>query len=278
MLTGGDKKVGVSAKLDKETRKRLKELLELHKKDEYGVIVRTNANSASDSEILQELEGLEKDFFHLKETAIHKTCYSLLYQPPKGISKILQDLRLNTLEEIVTDDHSFYEIISSEFDKNENFTGKIRYYEDALLPLYKLYSIESEIRNALRKKVWLKSGAYLIIEPTEALTVIDVNSGKNVTKKKSEESFLKINLEAAKEIARQLRIRNISGVCIVDFISMESKESNETLMHEFRMELKKDPVGVQLVDITKLGLVELTRKKIKKSLKEQFSFGKSIDE
>ena len=236
------------------------------------------AYSASDSEILQELEGLEKDFFHLKETAIHKTCYSLLYQPPKGISKILQDLRLNTLEEIVTDDHSFYEIISSEFDKNENFTGKIRYYEDALLPLYKLYSIESEIRNALRKKVWLKSGAYLIIEPTEALTVIDVNSGKNVTKKKSEESFLKINLEAAKEIARQLRIRNISGVCIVDFISMESKESNETLMHEFRMELKKDPVGVQLVDITKLGLVELTRKKIKKSLKEQFSFGKSIDE
>ena len=278
VLTSGDKKVGVAAKLDKETRKRLKELLELHKKDEYGVIVRTNANSASDSEILQELEGLEKDFFHLKETAIHKTCYSLLYQPPKGISKILQDLRLNTLEEIVTDDHSFYEIISSEFDKNENFTGKIRYYEDALLPLYKLYSIESEIRNALRKKVWLKSGAYLIIEPTEALTVIDVNSGKNVTKKKSEESFLKINLEAAKEIARQLRIRNISGVCIVDFISMESKESNETLMHEFRMELKKDPVGVQLVDITKLGLVELTRKKIKKSLKEQFSFGKSIDE
>lgn len=278
VLTGGDKKVGVSAKLDKETKKRLKELLELHKKDEYGVIVRTNANSASDSEILQELEKLEKDFFHLKETAIHKTCYSLLYQPQKGISKILQDLRLNTLEEIVTDDASFYQLISSEFDKNKNFTGKIRYYEDALLPLYKLYSIESEIRNALRKKVWLKSGAYLIIEPTEALTVIDVNSGKNVTKKKSEESFLKINLEAAKEIARQLRIRNISGVCIIDFISMESKESNETLMHEFRMELKKDPVGVQLVDITKLGLVELTRKKVKKSLKEQFSFGKSIDE
>lgn len=278
VLTGEDTKVGVSAKLDKETRKRLKELLELHKQDEYGVIVRTNAKNASDSAILQELKTLEKDFLQIKEKAIHKTCYSLLYQPPKGARKFLQDINQNDLHEIVTDDAALYEEISLRYKDDVNFKGNIRYYEDALLPLHKLYNVESELKNALKKKVWLKSGAYLIIEPTEALTVIDVNSGKNVTKKKSEESFLKINIEAAKEIARQLRLRNISGICIVDFISMETKEANDILMHEFRMELKKDPVSVQLVDITKLGLVELTRKKVKKSLKEQFSSIKSIDE
>ena len=278
VLTGEDTKVGVSAKLDKETRKRLKELLELHKQDEYGVIVRTNAKNASDSAILQELKTLEKDFLQIKEKAIHKTCYSLLYQPPKGVWKFLQDINQNDLHEIVTDDAALYEEISLRYKDDVNFKGNIRYYEDALLPLHKLYNVESELKNALKKKVWLKSGAYLIIEPTEALTVIDVNSGKNVTKKKSEESFLKINIEAAKEIARQLRLRNISGICIVDFISMETKEANDILMHEFRMELKKDPVSVQLVDITKLGLVELTRKKVKKSLKEQFSSIKSIDE
>lgn len=278
VLTGEDTKVGVSAKLDKETRKRLKELLELHKQDEYGVIVRTNAKNASDSAILQELKTLEKDFLQIKEKAIHKTCYSLLYQPPKGVRKFLQDINQNDLHEIVTDDAALYEEISLRYKDDVNFKGNIRYYEDALLPLHKLYNVESELKNALKKKVWLKSGAYLIIEPTEALTVIDVNSGKNVTKKKSEESFLKINIEAAKEIARQLRLRNISGICIVDFISMETKEANDILMHEFRMELKKDPVSVQLVDITKLGLVELTRKKVKKSLKEQFSSIKSIDE
>lgn len=278
VLTAEDTKVGVSMKLDKETRSRLKELLELHKQDEYGIIVRTNAKNASDSDILQELEKLEKDFFHIKETSVHKTCYSLVYQPPKGVLKFLQDMNLHALQEIVTDDAILYEMISSYYKGNANFKGNIRFYEDNLLPLYKLYSIENELKNALKKKVWLKSGAYLIIEPTEALTVIDVNSGKNVTKKKSEESFLKINLEAAKEIARQLRLRNISGICIIDFISMDTKEANDTLMHEFRMELKKDPVRVQLEDITKLGLVELTRKKVKKSLKEQFSSIKSIDE
>jgi len=126
----------------------------------------------------------------------------------------------------------------------------------------------SELENALAEKVWLKSGAYLIIQPTEALTVIDVNTGKNVAKKDVQENFLKINKEAAIEIAHQLRLRNISGIIVVDFMNLASKEAEAELMSTFRVELKKDPVPTQLIDITKLGLVEVTRKKVRKSLGE----------
>ena len=127
------------------------------------------------------------------------------------------------------------------------------------------------MENALKEKIWLKSGAYLIIQPTEALTVIDVNSGKNVAKKEMQENFLKINIEAAKEIAYQLRLRNISGIVIVDFINLTSKEAEAELLKEFRAALKSDPVQTDIIDITKLGLVEVTRKKVKKSLKEVLS-------
>ena len=127
---------------------------------------------------------------------------------------------------------------------------------------------DSDFENALAEKVWLKSGAYLIIQPTEALTVIDVNTGKNIAKKEMRENFLKVNKEAALEIAHQIRLRNISGIIVVDFINLDSKEAEAELLHTFRTALKADPVPTQLVDITKLGLVEVTRKKVKKSLLE----------
>lgn len=278
VLTTENLKIGVSKKLDKDTSARLKELIEANKKEEYGVIVRTNAKNAADSDILQELKKLEQEFIHLRETAVHKTCFSLLYHPEHGVLKTLQDLDFGSLAEVVTDDSAALEEIKTYYEGNANFRGNLRLYEDDMLPLYKLYNLEGELRDALRERVWLKSGAYLIIQPTEALTVIDVNSGKNIAKKSSEENFRKINMEAAKEIARQLRIRNISGICIVDFINMKTKEDEDELMHAFRMELKKDPVATQLIDITKLGLVELTRKKVKKTLREQIDFKKSIDE
>ena len=278
VLTTENTRLGISAKLDKTIRAHFMDLLEPLKKDEYGLIVRTNAKNAGDSDILQELEKLEQEFMHIRETAVHKTCFSLIHEPEHGFLKTLQDTDLASLTEIITDDADAYQQITSYYKPNLNFKGSVRFYEDAMLPLYKLYPLERELRDALRERVWLKSGAYLVIQPTEALTVIDVNSGKNVAKKSVTENFKKINLEAAREIARQLRLRNISGICIVDFINMADHEAEEELMHAFRMELKKDPVPVQLIDITKLGLVELTRKKVKKTLREQIYFKKGIDE
>ncbi len=113
----------------------------------------------------------------------------------------------------------------------------------------------------MSERVWLKSGAYLVIQPTEALTVVDVNTGKNVAKKEMQENFLRVNKEAAEEIARQLRLRNLSGMVLVDFINLTSKSAEEELLKTFRAALQKDPVPAQLIDMTALGLVEVTRKK-----------------
>ncbi len=146
---------------------------------------------------------------------------------------------------------------------------RLRFYEDNLLSLAQLYQIPSQIYAATKERVWLKSGANIIIQPTEALTVIDVNSSKNISKKEKQQYHYLINLEAAAEIALQLRLRNLSGIIIVDFIDLKDPKKKEDLMTAFRKFLKQDPVPVQLVDMTKLGLVELTRKKQRKSLAEQ---------
>ncbi len=147
--------------------------------------------------------------------------------------------------------------------------GKLCMYEDRMVSLKALYRLEKGLSDALATKVWLKSGAYLIIEPTEALTVIDVNTGKYTGGKDKQKTIQKINLEAAAEIARQLRLRNLSGIILVDFVDMEGKEAQEALLSFMRELLKKDPMKATAVDMTALGLMELTRKKQKKTLAEQ---------
>ena len=184
----------------------------------------------------------------------------------------LQNLNQGQLDAIITDDLAIYEQIRDylqEFQP-EN-CQKLRFYEDKLVSLNKLYSLDIRLQEALQERVWLKSGGYLVIQPTEALIVIDVNSGKSIAKKQAQEHYLKINLEAAEEIAHQLRLRNLSGIIIIDFIDMKSEEDNDTLMKSLRSYVRTDHVRVQVVDMTKLHLVELTRKKIKKSLKEQLT-------
>ena len=138
-----------------------------------------------------------------------------------------------------------------------------------MLPLIKLYSLESALDGALKERVWLKSGGYLIIQPTEALTVIDVNTGKFDGRRQKQDTFLKINLEASKEIARQLRLRNISGIIVIDFINMEDDACRRQLMETFEFELRRDPVKTALIDMTVLELVEVTRKKVRRPLYEQ---------
>ena len=154
---------------------------------------------------------------------------------------------------------------------------RVRFYQDGLLPLSKLYSIESKMEMALERRVWLKSGGYLIIEPTEALTVIDVNSGKYEAKKNADETYLKINLEAAEEIMLQLRLRNLSGIIIVDFINMKAEDERRALLRRLREladhhnKVTHYKVKTTIIDMTALGLVEITRKKINKPLAEQWA-------
>ena len=286
VLTTENQSIGVSSKLSKTDRERLKKLVEDIEHPDFGLILRTNAASASDEEILIEIEALVEEWQTLKETATHQTCYTCLKKEAPAYIKEIVNLPTTSVDEIITDDRILFERLCSKYDVAEadlwtkgsvsvpidevqvTETLTLKYYNDPLLSLSSLYSVKSSLENALSEKVWLKSGAYLIIQPTEALTVIDVNTGKNVAKKDMQENFLKINKEAAIEIAHQLRLRNISGIIVVDFMNLASKEAEEELMSTFRAELKKDPIPTQLIDMTKLGLVEVTRKKVRKSLHE----------
>ena len=181
-----------------------------------------------------------------------------------GMVKDIEDMNLSSDDEIVTDIPEIYDMLQ------ESIPGiNIRLYDDKLLPLYKAYSIESRIEDALKPCVWLKSGGYLIIEPTEALTVIDVNTGKfDGNEKEREETFMKINSEAAMEIARQLKLRNISGIILIDFINMYNDDNVKKLTKTLADALKNDKDNTKFVDMTKLGLAEVTRQKIKKPLWE----------
>ena len=286
VLTTENQRIGISAKLCKTDRERLKSLAETIEHPDFGLILRTNAKDATDEEILAEIQGLAEEWQNLKETAKHKTCYSCLKKEPPAYLREIVNLPTSSVNELITDDRNVFLKLCSNFgiteddlwtkgsvsvpidEVNVTETLTLRYYHDSLLSLSSLYSVKSSVEKAIAEKVWLKSGAYLIIQPTEAMTVIDVNTGKNVAKKGVQENFLKINKEAAIEIAHQLRLRNLSGIIIVDFMNLASKEAEAELMSTFRAALKNDPVPTQLIDMTKLGLVEVTRKKVRKSLPE----------
>ena len=271
VLTYGDSRIGVSSKISKEEKERLQELAKPYITEKYGFILRTNAKETSAEMITAEIERLVKEYETLMDTAQTRVCFSCLKQAPKQYLADLRNIYQEGLSEFIVEDKDIYEEVKVYLQQQQpEDLDKLRLYDDAQLPLHKLYSIETHVSNALREHVWLKSGAYLVIQPTEALTVIDVNTGKNVSKKKDEETYYKINVEAAKEIARQIRLRNLSGIILIDFINMEQSEKMELLLETFRKELKKDPIATTLVDVTKLQLVEVTRKKVRKPFYESF--------
>lgn len=237
-----------------------------------GLIVRTRAAELAEvaPELLfKQLLSLWQEYVTFFREASHRTCYSCLKKV--GTVNNLMDRILNQLidvsefSEIVTDDQTLFLQIG-EYLKVHLPEKALRLYEDPLLSLLKLYSLDSRVEEALNVHVWLKSGGYLMIQPTEALTVIDVNSGKYEGRK--EDAFLKVNLEAAEEIARQIRLRNLSGIIIVDFINMEESKSRAAVMECLKENVRRDKVKTVVVDMTPLGLVEITRKKITKPLRE----------
>mgnify|MGYP002511584370 CR=1 FL=1 len=246
-----------------------KESLEFIREANLGFIVRTNAAQATVEDIKDEYCRLRQEYLKLRETAIHRTVLSCLKKQLPEYLHILRDMKKGQLDSIVTDDAEILGQIRQYLDQFPQQEYILKFYEDPMISLNKVYSLDTRLCEALRERVWLKSGGYLIIQPTEALTVIDVNSGKSVAKKKAQEHYFKINMEAAKEIACQMRLRNLSGIIIVDFIDMKSDEDNELLLKLLRTSVREDSVPVQIVDMTKLHLVEITRKKVKKSLAEQ---------
>ena len=232
--------------------------------DDYAVVIRTGAEQLSDNDVLKsELTPLISMMDDIVLKAKTRTCFSLIYQGNPSYIEYLHHIADLVYEEVVTDLPAVYEALQASYKG----TMPIRFYNDTF-PLSKLYSIESKTEELFARKVNLKSGANLIIEYTEAMTVIDVNTAKCITKKDKDSVIYKINLEAAQEIARQLKLRNLSGIIIVDFINMENEQYQAELIQELKKLLKQDPVPCNFVDITALGLVEITRKKVKKPIYE----------
>ena len=227
----------------------------------YGCIIRTAAEKNSLNNFVDEIDYLsEKLDFIINNYKFYKPYYCIY----KNDNIYLNDIKNNSFNEIITDISDVYNCLS------DNKIDNIKLYDDPMIELSSLYSLKSVIDKALKKNVYMKSGAYLVIEPTEAMTVIDVNSGKSIKGSNNQEALFKINIEAAHEIARQLKIRNISGIIIVDFISMKDDDNNLLLLHELKKAVESDYIPVQIVDITRLGLVEITRKKINKSIYQIF--------
>lgn len=276
VLTLGKNVIGFSSKIkDNEWKQRIKEQLSGRWNGTGGIIVRTNAEGVEAEVIQKELDALFAAAGRVLSEAAFRTCYSLVYRSvPPYISEI-RGLNSTLLEEIITDDKQIMEELESYLScfQPEDLC-KLSFYEDKLLSLKKLYSLETAMEHALSKRVWLKSGGYLVIEPTEALVVIDVNTGKYSEKKDLRTTILKTNLEAAFELMKQLRLRNLSGIIIVDFIDMDQEEDRLQLLNCLEDLASKDPIKTTVVDITKLNLVELTRKKVRKPLYEQASFTK----
>lgn len=271
VLVHGMKGVRISNKIkDKEEVNRLKVLFSNCENENYGLIIRTNALLVSNERLKAEEERLTSLYRHICTTGVHKSKGSLLYQSFPWYIDLLRDLPEDKLTEVVTDDEEIFSAFSeytARFQPED--MGKLRLYRDENLPLAALYSLQKLEKEALSGHVWLKSGASLVIEPTETLTVIDVNTGKAISGKKAgDEMFYKINEEAARECMRQLRLRNLSGMILIDFINMESEEYNEKLLHLLKELAAKDRILVNVVDMTGLKLVELTRKKVKKPLHE----------
>lgn len=272
VLTTGDKKFGLSSKLALEDRHRLSGWLkeEAERPDkEFGIIVRTNAADASKEEILKELEWLKSRYHKAVVQGRNRTCFSLVLETEPFYVAAVRDAYGRDLDEIITDVPEIREMILGYLEEiSPELKEKLRFYQDKLLPLYKLYRVETALDAIQKEKVWLNSGGFLVIQQTEAFVSIDVNSGKYTGKKKMEETFRKINLEAAAEISRQLRLRNLSGIILIDFINMENPDHRDELFHVLQKLLRKDPIKSRAIDITPLHILEMTRKKVRRPVIE----------
>lgn len=234
----------------------------------FGIIVRTNAREAKAEEICEELLCLEEKLGQICSRGVTRNFGScLFYAPPDWIQELSRVPRRD-LSRIVTDDPEVLDCMTDYLSGTESISPE--FYQDRLLPLYKLYSVESLLQSLLHEKVWLKSGGSLVIQQTEAFAAIDVNTGKYDGKKNEEETVNMINREAAQEAARQIRLRQLSGVILIDFINMKQEAFRKELLAEMRRLTAIDPVKTTIVDITALDIMEITRQKGRRSLKEQF--------
>jgi ribonuclease E len=274
MVPGEPDTYGISKRLPDDERKRLRKVLDGIRPSDAGLIVRTAAEGATQDELERDVRRLRNQWEQISALATASKQAKLLYQEPDLVLRLIREEFTKEYRGIVIDDRALYEETRAYVEAiAPELADRVEYYdnEEEGLPIFERFHISEQLLKALDRKVWLPSGGSLIIERTEALTVIDVNTGKNVGKSNLEETVFRNNLEAAEEIARQLRLRDIGGIIVIDFVDMEIKANRDEVMRVFRDALARDKTRTQAFEMSELGLVEMTRKRISEGLVESFS-------
>ena len=259
--------IGISRRIEDRTeRDRLKELTRSLKTENYGYIIRTAAEGIQKEKIAYEMTFLNNMWENIQNKFKKAPAPSLIHKELTASLRAVRDLLIYEAEKLVIDSRKGYESIISFMERfSTGFGGNVELYEGHE-PVFDSYNLEGDILRALKKKVWLRSGGSIVIEHTEALVAIDVNTGRYVGKHNLEETILKTNLEAVKEIAYQIRLRDIGGIIIIDFIDMEKKSNQEKVFNELKEALKKDRRKTNILPISEMGLIQMTRKRNKKPL------------
>ena len=270
VVTNKDKAFGISKKLSADKRNELKDTYSSFFADlEYGITLRTNSAGAGLKEVITEADELAGILDDIITDSGSRTVGTVLYRPSYEWLAHCYKTDIPSLDKVVTDDNEIYDILMAEAGNKLleiNPETEIEFYDDKLLPLDKLYSIKTGLNETLNKRVWLKSGGFLYIETTEALTAIDVNTGKNTSAKDKETTVYECNLEATDEICRQIRLRGLGGIIIIDYINMKDTEHIRNVVNRLKQGISRDPVRTVYHDMTALSLVELTRTKIREPL------------
>ncbi len=265
---------GISKRLPDDERKRLRQILDRVKPAEHGVIVRTAAENVTTDEIESDVLRLLDQWRQIDALAKRSKAPTLLYREPDMAVRVIREEFSQDYRSVLIDDRELFSAVRDYVASiSPELADRVEYYdpEAEALPLYEKHHVHEQIHRALDRKVWLPSGGSLIIEHTEALTVIDVNTGKNVGRSSLEETVFRNNLEAAVEIARQLRLRDVGGIIVVDFIDMEKAGNRDEVVRVFRDALSRDKTRTQVFEISELGLCEMTRKRIGEGLLESFT-------
>ncbi|MBT8203202.1 MAG: Rne/Rng family ribonuclease [Acidimicrobiia bacterium] len=262
---------GISRRLPDDERRRLRTIVNEAKPKGYGVIVRTAALGATKEDIVRDIARLQELWKEIQDSVKSASSPELIYREPPLVIRVIREHFTSEFKRLIVDDQETEDEIRAYLKTNDpDLLQKVESYRDEI-PVFERYHIEDQLRKALDRNVWLPSGGHIVIEPTEALTVIDVNTGRFVGRSNLEETVFQNNLEAAEEIARQLRLRDIGGIIVVDFIDMESEKNRRAVLRKFQEELAKDKSRTQVSEVSSFGLVEMTRKHVSEGLVETFS-------
>ncbi len=262
---------GISRRLPEEERQRLREVISKVKPPGFGVIVRTAALHATGEEIAADILRLTKAWEKIQADAASGGAPRVIYSEPDLLIRVIRENYTSDFKRLLIDEKRAYDSVVEYLEATApDLVSKVQLYEDEM-PLFERYHIEDQLRKALDRRVYLPSGGHLVIDRTEALTVIDVNTGKFVGSSSLEETVLQNNLEAAEEIGRQLRLRDIGGIIVIDFIDMEESKNQQQVLRRLRETLARDKTRTQVFDVSHLGLVEMTRKNVSAGLLEAFS-------